>query len=142
MGCIYETEEAKVEQNPAMNLCGTRFKNPDQSWDHPVLTVLTGEKYGSDTDLVPTDPKILYKSANVPWWVSLMRGRHRYIRTLIEGEVEELYNLENDPEELNNLALDPAHLDKLRIMREATISELHRTEAGIVQSLPAFSTPK
>ena len=42
-----------------------------------------------------------------------MSGRHKYIRTLVKGEVEELYNLETDPE-LNNLALDPKHLAKLR----------------------------
>ena len=36
-----------------------------------------------------------------------MSGRHKYIRTLVKGEVEELYNLETDPEELNNLASTP-----------------------------------
>ncbi|MGY8640783.1 MAG: sulfatase-like hydrolase/transferase [Verrucomicrobiales bacterium] len=118
------------------------LKDPDRKWDHPVLTALTGEKYGSDTDIVPTDPAILYKTANVPWWISLMEGRHKYIRTLIEGEVEELYNLENDPEELTNLALDPAHLEKLREMRANTITELKRTDAGLVNALPGFSTPK
>ena len=64
------------------------LQNPDSEWKHPVLTALTGEKYGSDTDIVPTDPEILYKTAKVPWWVSLMSGRHKYIRTLVEGEVE------------------------------------------------------
>ena len=92
------------------------LKNPNSDWNHPVLTALAGEKYGSDTDIVPTDPEILYKTARVPWWISLMSGRHKYIRTLVEGEVEELYNLETDPEELTNLALDPKHLAKLRQM--------------------------
>ena len=79
------------------------LKDPNRAWDHPVLTALTGEKYGADTNIVPTDPEVLYKTANVPWWVSLLRGRYKYIRTLVEGEVEELYNLEADPEELMNL---------------------------------------
>ena len=71
-----------------------------------------------------------------------MSGRYKYIRTLVEGEVEELYNLETDPEELTNLALDPDYLMKLRQMRAATIAELKRTDAGLVDSLPGFSTPR
>lgn len=118
------------------------LQQPAQEWNHPVLTVLTGEKYGSDTDTIPTDPAILYKTANVPWWVSLLDGRHKYIRTLIEGEVEELYDIENDPEELVNLALNSKHQQKLRQMRSATITELRRTKAGFVDSLPAASTEK
>ena len=118
------------------------LQNPARKWKHPVLTVLTGEKYGSDTDTIPTDPAILYKTANVPWWVSLLEGRHKYIRTLIEGEVEELYDLENDPEELVNLALNSKYRKKLRKMRSSTIAELRRTKAGFVDSLPSASTEK
>ena len=118
------------------------LKRPSHAWPHPVLTVLTGEKYGSDTDRIPTDRETLYKTANVPWWVSLLDGRHKYIRTLIEGEVEELYDLERDPDELVNLALQPEYLNRLRSMREATLAELRRTDAGFVDHLPAFSTPK
>ena len=118
------------------------LKNPTREWPHPVLTVLTGEKYGSDTDHIPTEPEVLYKTANVPWWISLLDGRHKYIRTLVEGEVEELYDLENDPDELVNLALEPEHLEKLRAMRLATLAELRRTDAGMVDHLPRFSTPE
>ena len=118
------------------------LENPTREWPHPVLTALTGEKYGSDTDHIPTDPEILYKTANVPWWISLLDGRHKYIRTLVEGEVEELYDLESDPNELVNLALQPAHLEKLRAMRLATLAELRRTDAGMVDHLPGFSTPE
>ena len=118
------------------------LNNPSSQWPHPVLTALTGEKYGSDTDRIPTDPEVLYKTAKVPWWISLLNGRHKYIRTLVEGEVEELYDLENDPNELVNLALDPKHLKRLREMRAATLAELRRTDAGMVDHLPSFSTPK
>jgi len=118
------------------------LKTPNRQWPHPVLTALTGQKYGSDTDTIPTDPEILYQTAKVPWWISLLKGRHKYIRTLVEDEVEELYDLENDPEELVNLALDPMHLERLRSMRAATLAELRRTDAGMVDGLPAFSTPE
>ena len=116
------------------------LKDPERKWDHPVLTALTGQQYGSDTDVVPTDLALLYETAKVPWWVSLMEGRHKYIRTLVEGEVEELYDLENDPEELTNLALDPKYSEKLKTMRDDTIAELRRTDAGMVDGLPTTST--
>jgi len=47
-----------------------------------------------------------------------------------------------NPEELNNLALDPEHLAILREMRAAMIAELKRTDAGLVNNLSEFSTPK
>ena len=36
---------------------------------------------------------------------------------LIEGELEELYDLNKDPEELNNLALKPRHSKRLAGLR-------------------------
>ncbi len=60
----------------------------------------------------------------------------KYIRTLKAGEIEELYNLETDPEELTNLALSEEFAGKLREMRAATIAELRRTGAGMVDNLP------
>ncbi len=116
------------------------LNTPDQAWPHPVLTVMTGESYGSDTDVVPTDPEVLYRSAKVPWWISLVQGKYKYIRTLVEGEVEELYDLENDPEELSNLALVASHRERLVAMRFAAIAELKRTGAKMADSLPAVAT--
>ena len=118
------------------------LQNPDRDWPHRVLTALTGQSFGSDTAPIPNDRDRLYATANVPWWVSLMDGRFKYIRTLVEGETEELYDLQSDPEELVNLAWDPQWLEKLRGMRQGTIDELVRTEAGLVTSLPRFSTPR
>jgi arylsulfatase A-like enzyme len=112
------------------------LKNPKAKWPHPVLTVMTGEKYGSDTDIIPTDPKVLYKAAKVPWWISYLDGRHKYIRTLVRGEVEELYDLEKDPEELVNLARKPEYRKRLATLRAATIVELRRTDAGMADNLP------
>ena len=116
------------------------LKNPQSPWPHPVLTTMTGEKYGADTDLIPTDPDILYKAAKVPWWVSLRQGQYKYIRTLVEGEVEELYDMQNDPGELVNLAIDAEHSQQLSNLRAATIAELRRTDAGMVDDLPSVST--
>jgi len=112
------------------------LKNPDAEWPHPVLTTLTSRLYGSDADRVPTDPAVR-DLGGVPWWVSLRQDQFKYIRTLVEGEPEELYDLDADPEELTNLAHAPDHRSTLLRFREATIAELRRTGAGFVDHLPA-----
>ena len=72
------------------------LKNSRHKWDHPVLVAFTSRQYGEDCDRVPTDPEI--RDINgVPWWLSLRKGRYKYIRTLVENEVEELYDLKTDP---------------------------------------------
>ena len=72
----------------------------------------------------------------IPWYVMLTEGRYKYIRNLIEGEVEELYDLESDPEELINFALSPDQSGLLKKFRAATITELRRTKAGFVDRMP------
>lgn len=111
------------------------LKDPKRVRKEPVLTTLTGRMYGSDTNTVPTNTYDLELNG-VPWWVSLLDGRMKYIRTMKAGEIEELYNIENDPEELANLALNEAFAGRLREMRAATIAELRRTGAGMVDNLP------
>lgn len=110
-------------------------------WKNPVLTVETGWQYGADTDVVPiaTDEAShmkLYARGVVPWWVSLVDGEWKYIRTLVPGEPEELYHLGNDPDELENLARNVEHRDRVKVMRAATIAELRRTGAKMVDTLP------
>ena len=117
------------------------LRNPQAEWPHPVLTTLTARSFGSDTDVIPTDPKVRDISG-VPWWVSLMRGRHKYIRTLVANEIEELYDLAHDPEELTNLALQPEHARLLAEFREATVAELRRTKAGMADHLPPVRAPR
>ena len=112
------------------------LKNPKAPWPHPVLMTLTGRKYGADTHRVPTDPKERDLSG-VPWWISLTQGRYKYIRTLVENEMEELYDLQSDPEELTNLALNPEFSEKLVQYRQSLVSELRRTDAVMVDHLPA-----
>ena len=111
------------------------LKNSRYHWSHPVLTAFTSRQYGADCDRVPTDPKI--RDINgVPWWLSLRKDRFKYIRTLVEGEVEELYDLQLDPQELTNLAGNPAYQETLKQYREALLAELRRTDAKMVDHLP------
>lgn len=111
------------------------LEDPEYAWPYPVLATLTARKYGRDTDVVPTDPAER-DLAGVPWWVSLRHGKYKYIRTLVEGEIQELYDLDADPEELNNLALDADYVDVVRRFRAAQIAELKRTGAGFAGALP------
>ncbi len=114
-----------------------------EPWNHPAMLVHTAALYGSDTDVIPgKDDAKLYHGPGVPWYVLLSRGHYKYVRNLVEGEVEELYDLEHDPHELENLALQPEQLPRLREFRAETIKELKRTGAGFVSSMPSFGTPR
>ena len=113
--------------------------DPKTDWSHPVLTTLTGRKYGSDTDDVPATFEE-QAIGGVPWWVSLRQGKYKYIRTLLEGEPEELYDLQADPSELTNLAHAAAYRKTLAQFRQATIAELRRTGAKMAEDLPPVST--
>ncbi len=118
------------------------LENPEGDWDHGVMTILTGASYGADCDRVPSpkEKEVLYRGGGVPWWVSFREGRYKYVRTLIEGEMEELYDMETDPEELENLALESGHQKTLEKFRQSTIDELHRTGAKMADHLPAVGT--
>ena len=118
------------------------LKKPEQAKKRSVLTVFTGRKYGSDTDVIPTNLKELRKVAQVSWYASLHDGRFKYIRTFEKNEIEELYDLKKDPEELTNLALLKKHGARLVKMRERTIAELKRTKAGFADNLPPTGTDK
>ena len=113
------------------------------TWDHPAMLVHTAKLYGSETDNIPGtgDPRLVH-GPGVPWYVLLSRGDFKYVRNLVEGEVEELYDLRHDPDELENLAFKPEFLNQLREFRAAAIAELRRTGAGFVDAMPAFATPR
>jgi len=107
----------------------------------PALLVHTGSFYGSATKNIPDmHSKDLYWGPGVPWYVMLADGKYKYIRNLIEGEVEELYDLSKDPDELVNLALGTKHKDTLADLRSKAIEELKRTDAPFVNNLPRAST--
>ena len=70
----------------------------------------------------------------------LAEGRYKYVRNLIEDEIEELYDLDRDPEELENLALQSSHSNRLKSYRARTVKELHRTQAPFWANMPKSST--
>ncbi|NQT11650.1 MAG: sulfatase-like hydrolase/transferase [Planctomycetes bacterium] len=115
---------------------GPILENPEADWPHPVMMGQTGWAFGAETDQGMRGPKAF----NVPWYVFLRHGRYKYIRTLVDDEIEELYDLDADPEELENLALDPAHSQVLADYRARLVAELRRTEAPLVEHLPEPKT--
>lgn len=103
-------------------------------WEHPMILTHTGRSYGSDTnDLRRATNE---EQQGVPWWVLLRDGSWKYIRYLVPGEPEELYDLKADPEELRNLAADPAQAERLSRLRAKAVEELRRTDAGFADKLP------
>jgi len=115
------------------------LQNPDDDWDHPAMMVSTSFIYGSDTDIIPpVGDERLYWGPGVPWYVILAEGRYKYIRNLVEGETDELYDMVDDPDELTNLVGNEEYKDIVDQYREATIQELERTGARFVDNLPAL----
>ena len=113
------------------------LKDPQTTdWNSPTLLTHTGRSYGADTDVIPAGEQ-LTNTGNVPWWALLREGRYKYIRTLVEGETEELYDLLADPEELRNLAAVAGNEPLLQSLRQKTIVELKRTNAKFADTMPA-----
>ncbi len=107
-------------------------------WNYPALLSYTGWSYGSTTAHIPDggmDGHSLV--SHVPWYVLLRDGRYKYIRTYVEGETEELYDLVSDPDELTNLATLTQHHARVVRMRAEAVDELRRTEAPFVDRLPS-----
>jgi arylsulfatase A-like enzyme len=111
------------------------------AWDQPMLMTHTGRRYGDETGKLPDDTA-MYEVGGIPWYVLLRQGKYKYVRTLIEGEIEELYDLDSDPEELNNLAIKPKSQPLLAKVREAAIQELRRTDGSLLQWMPPTAAMK
>ncbi len=114
------------------------LQDPSSVWDHPALTSFTARVYGDDTNRLPDDVTKT-NIDTVPWYFMLRQGRYKYIRYVVDGETEELYDLQADPDELTNLATESAMKQQLLRLREATLAELERTDAGILPNLPAVA---
>jgi arylsulfatase A-like enzyme len=113
------------------------LKNPDADWPHTTMLPFTADKFGADCDRVPEPPGNQHKTG-IPWYVLVVEGNYKYIRTLQANEPEELYDLKSDPDELTNLALDPSRKELVKKLRESAIAELRRTNAKMVDTLPSI----
>ena len=69
-----------------------------------MLLTHTARCYGAETDVIPTDER-LTAASDVPWYALLRDGKFKYIRNLVAGETEELYDLDADPEEVYQCVL-------------------------------------
>ena len=112
------------------------LKSPEQR-EEPRVVLLEemGDMFGKDTAPIPTDEQHLYHNG-VARWVAIRYGKYKYIRTLVAGEMEEIYDLQADPQELKNLALRPENRALLADLRSKCIAELRRTGAPFVDAMP------
>lgn len=110
-------------------------KPETNNWTSPLLMTHTSRNYGAETNTIPTDES-LTSSSGVPWYALLRDGKFKYIRNLVDGETEELYDLEADPEELVNLVERPEQSKRLLELRQKAIDELRRTDAKFVDRMP------
>jgi len=109
------------------------LKDPESPWPHDVLMEQFGWAFGRETAGGLSRPP---RFSAIPWYVFLRHGKYKYIRTLVEDEIEELYDTDCDPAELHNLALDQKHRELLAELRGRLIEELKRTDAPLVKNLP------
>lgn len=114
------------------------LKDPETRWDRPLLLEHFHRSFGAQTDVGVMPPG--GGLGGIPWWISMRLGRYKYIRTLVQNEIEELYDLEADPDEQANLALREEQRARLAELRARFIAELRRTKAGLVDRLPEPKT--
>lgn len=113
------------------------LRAPETEIDRPLLMEHFHSRFGDETVRPGPGDAV----SEVPHWLFLRRGRYKYIRTLVPGEIEELYDLESDPQELVNLVPDPRHRHALENLRAGLSAELLRTRAGFADHLPAAAPP-
>ncbi len=111
-------------------------KPTDAAWQRPTLLMHTADHYGADTAEIPTDYAELTHTGDVPWWVLIRDGQYKYIRNLLAGEMEEVYDLAADPEELVNLARQPGQQDLTLRLRSRAVEELRRIKAPFTDTMP------
>lgn len=108
-------------------------EQPTRACTEPAFMEHCRWEFGDQTDGTHGFPEM----RGVPWWLFVRQGKYKYIRTLVDDEIEELYDLERDPNELVNLALRDEHQSRLAEFRDLLLAELRRTDAGMVDRLPA-----
>jgi arylsulfatase A-like enzyme len=106
-----------------------------KDWNQPLIFTFTARSFGAETDEIPTDRR-LTAGSGVPWYALLRDGRYKYVRYLVAGETEEMYDLDADPEELMNLAARPENAALLEELRRKAIEQLRLTDAKFVDRMP------
>lgn len=109
------------------------LKDPQAPWPYPAMLAATGQKFGSDTNVIPAGKDVFH--AEIPWYVMIRERRYKYVRPLIT-DLEELYDMQADPEELDNLAVKAEHQETLKRLRNVAVAELRRNKAGFVDRMP------
>lgn len=115
------------------------LREPEAGVAGRVLTEHFLSNFGNQIQTAVTDDNNFWRT--IPWWLSVVEDRMKYIRSLVPNEIEELYDLSTDPYEEYNLALDPAYRTELERMREALMGELAATDAHFVATLPEPREP-
>lgn len=110
------------------------LRDPGAGVDGRVFIEHFLSSFGDQIQTAVTDDDSF--SRTIPWWLSVVDGRLKYVRTLVPDEIEELYDLASDPDEQRNLALEAAHRSDLKRMRTALTAELEATGAQFIQTLP------
>ena len=121
---------------------GALLRDPGAEWAHPVLIEFFGFYAGAATHRGRTIEEGRFHTNStsptaIPWWLFVRQGRYKYIRTLIDDEIEELYDIEADPGEHRNLAVETRYRDVLDEYRSKLDTELRRTGGeSLANNLP------
>jgi arylsulfatase A-like enzyme len=111
------------------------LKRPDRNWNRPVFLSYTARSYRPENRSIPKPEEL----ANpIPWYGFVIKDRFKFIQTYVENEIPELYHIDNDPHELHNLALLPQYRKTVKQHHKLLVSELKRTKARFVDSLPSM----
>ncbi len=111
------------------------LQDPESGVAGRVLIEHFLSSFGDQIESAVTDENNFTRT--IPWWLAIVDGHHKYIRSLVPNEIEEVYDLAADPEEQNNLALSPKYRDLLLEMRAALVEELEATDAHFIDTIPA-----
>jgi arylsulfatase A-like enzyme len=138
---IFEFAGIDLPWNMHGNDLTSLLTNPRSDWPFAAMLVATGDKFGSETNVLPSGKAAMDRHGVVPWYVMLREGRYKYVRPLIE-DLEELYDLESDPDELENLVARPEFAETVKRMRAATIAKLREDGARFVDDMPMVTSGK
>lgn len=112
----------------------------------PLLQTYTGNLYGDEAvtaalrrarETGDWSPLIAERATGTRAWLMLREGRHKYVRYLYDGYIEELYDLAADPHELTNLAVRREHHPLLATLRKKLVAGFAARGATFLDLLPA-----